>query len=509
MLRLMIVDDEEIIRTSISRMIDYSTIGYELIATAKNGMEAYDILRDEYPDVIITDIRMPVLNGLELIEKAKNTDSDIDFILLSGYGEFEYAKQAMQYGVRYYLLKPTDKQELIDSLIQIRKEREARQLGQKRQQRQLLDSLRFPLEKSFIIEALWHEEFMDTWQKYKEVLRLPQNCQTTCICSFVEESFLDAFVEDVRQLLLDVGISLQFSPIYVKNSVIFLFPVTSLLLQQPLTEKISALSYPTQSVELDIHFMHFSAVQDLFETILHKISRYSRIFLLDDSEQHHEIRNNLSAPWKIEKLGEALCNAKSDAEITELLTETFSQPALDLETARNIALSTYMWLNQRDNSIPLDNACDFFRKIYSCTTIQAIHEQLFVVSIHRNTDSESCSIADKSNVALIKAYISQHLDEENLSLKWLAEHYLFVSVRYLSKQFIQEEGERFSDYLNRKRMEEAKKLLVLYNNDNIKDVARQVGFGNNPRYFSQVFKRYTGLTPSDYLAQQREHDTQL
>ena len=97
MLRLMIVDDEEIIRTSISKMIDFESIGYELVATAKNGMEAYDILRDEYPDVIITDIRMPVLNGLELIEKAKNIDSNIDFILLSGYGEFDYARQAMQY----------------------------------------------------------------------------------------------------------------------------------------------------------------------------------------------------------------------------------------------------------------------------------------------------------------------------------------------------------------------------------------------------------------------------
>lgn len=507
MLRLMIVDDEEIIRTSISRMIDYGTIGYELIATAKNGMEAYDILRDEYPDVIITDIRMPVLNGLELIEKAKNTDSNIDFILLSGYGEFEYAKQAMQYGVRYYLLKPTDKQELINSLIQIRKEREERQLGQKKQQRKLLDSLRFPLEKSFIIEALWHEEFMDTWQKYKEILHLPSDCHTSCICSFVEESFLDAFVEDVRALLFEQEISLQFSVIYVKNSVIFLFPVDSLQLQQTLTEKIASFSYPSQSVELEIHFMHFSTLQDLFKTILHKISRYSQILLLDDYEQHHEIRNNLSAPWKIEKLGESLCNAQSDEEITELLTETFSQPTLDLETARNIALSTYVWLNQQDNSIPLDNACDFFRKIYSCTTIQAIYEQLFVVSIQKNTGSESRSIADKSNVALIKSYISQHLDEENLSLKWLAENYLFVSVRYLSKQFIQEEGERFSDYLNRQRMEEAKKLLVLYNNDNIKDVAKQIGFGSNPRYFSQVFKRYTGLTPSDYLAQQRENRT--
>lgn len=70
MLRLMIVDDEQIIREALSSMIDYTSLGYKVIATAKNGMEAYDRIRDDYPDVVITDIKMPILNGLELIERA-------------------------------------------------------------------------------------------------------------------------------------------------------------------------------------------------------------------------------------------------------------------------------------------------------------------------------------------------------------------------------------------------------------------------------------------------------
>ena len=105
MLRLLIVDDEPIIREALSEMIDYISLGYKLIGTAKNGMEAYDIICDEYPDVVITDIKMPILNGLELIEKAHKTDQHITFILLSGYGEFEYARKAMQFGVKHYLLK--------------------------------------------------------------------------------------------------------------------------------------------------------------------------------------------------------------------------------------------------------------------------------------------------------------------------------------------------------------------------------------------------------------------
>lgn len=113
-------------------MIDYTSLGYKVIATAKNGMEAYDRIRDDYPDVVITDIKMPILNGLELIERASRIDSRITFILLSGYGEFEYAKQAMTYGCRYYLLKPTDKQELINCLDTIREEKSKKRYSRRR-----------------------------------------------------------------------------------------------------------------------------------------------------------------------------------------------------------------------------------------------------------------------------------------------------------------------------------------------------------------------------------------
>lgn len=154
MLRLMIVDDEQIIRDAISEMIDYESLGYSLIATAKNGMEAYDMICDEYPDVVITDIKMPVLDGLALIERASKSDSNITFILLSGYNEFEYAKQAMRYGVRYYLLKPTDKNELIEALKEIRKERQQEEKRRAEAQNRLLQKIQMPLEECFIKELL-------------------------------------------------------------------------------------------------------------------------------------------------------------------------------------------------------------------------------------------------------------------------------------------------------------------------------------------------------------------
>lgn len=87
MLRLIIVDDEKIIRETIFNLIDWSSMGIEVVGLCKNGIEAYDIILDEYPDIVISDIKMPGLSGLELIKRVSETDHDIEFIILSGYGD--------------------------------------------------------------------------------------------------------------------------------------------------------------------------------------------------------------------------------------------------------------------------------------------------------------------------------------------------------------------------------------------------------------------------------------
>ena len=106
MLKLLIVDDERIIRETMATIIDWNTLDIQLIGTAKDGIEAYNIILDEYPDIVLTDIKMPALSGIELIAKIHEINPQTQFIILSGYGEFEYAKKAMQYGVKHYLLKP-------------------------------------------------------------------------------------------------------------------------------------------------------------------------------------------------------------------------------------------------------------------------------------------------------------------------------------------------------------------------------------------------------------------
>lgn len=120
MLKLIIVDDESIFVEYISTAIDWNTYGYELIFTARNGIEALELISMEQPDVALIDIDMPYLNGLELSDVLKEKFPDIAIILITGYSEFEYAKKAVKVGVEDYILKPFDKSELIKTLHKIK-----------------------------------------------------------------------------------------------------------------------------------------------------------------------------------------------------------------------------------------------------------------------------------------------------------------------------------------------------------------------------------------------------
>lgn len=116
MLKVIIADDEERVCRLIMKLVDWDAIDMEVSDTAHNGIEALEMVKKHQPDLIITDIRMPGYDGLEMIMKAKELKEDLEFIIISGYGQFEYAQKAIKYGVSDYLLKPIQKVELMNTL---------------------------------------------------------------------------------------------------------------------------------------------------------------------------------------------------------------------------------------------------------------------------------------------------------------------------------------------------------------------------------------------------------
>src|SRR5690625_578904 len=119
MYRVLLVDDERTILEGISNIIDWESLGTTLCGTAKNGIEALEFIKKNNPDIVISDIMMPGLDGIALLKQVYQTHPHMKWILLSGYGEFEYAQTAMGFGVRHYLLKPSNEEDIYHALKEI------------------------------------------------------------------------------------------------------------------------------------------------------------------------------------------------------------------------------------------------------------------------------------------------------------------------------------------------------------------------------------------------------
>ena len=141
-LKVLIADDEIKVCRLIQHLVDWDALEMDIIGFANDGKTAYENICEKKPDIVITDIRMPIYDGLELIRRAKETNPEINFIVISGYSQFEYAQQAIKYGVKDYLLKPLKKRELENSLIEIKESHES-----------LIKSARIRNELESIIEA--------------------------------------------------------------------------------------------------------------------------------------------------------------------------------------------------------------------------------------------------------------------------------------------------------------------------------------------------------------------
>lgn len=120
MIRTLIVEDEAIIRKSLHKLVTEAELGFEVIGEATNGVEGLELAANLQPDLIITDIRMPLMSGLDLIKHVKSKGSLAECIILSGYGEFKYAQEAIHYGVSDYLLKPIRQEQLIQTLHKVK-----------------------------------------------------------------------------------------------------------------------------------------------------------------------------------------------------------------------------------------------------------------------------------------------------------------------------------------------------------------------------------------------------
>lgn len=490
MLRMIIADDERIIRETICRLIDWESLGIQIVGLCKNGLEAYDAIIDEYPDIVLTDIKMPGLSGLDLIEKLTQTHERIQFIILSGYGEFEYAKKAMRYGIKHYLLKPCNEQQIIAAVEDVK------QLLQKHTPDAIQESFEKSLFRSLITEGISargeHPEISESYLNYLDFKNTPY---ALYYLYFLEEKNLPECTRRLNQFMDRQYKGTLYHTFYVKN--------TLLLAAKGVEENTSRLSDFFQGLDFDSQAVHVTHQQDfypdlesLYHILIQKLRRYDKIYYMDEMRKI-SIYNYDSCLVN----ASAVCRrywdeGQDSAVLREALTDFFAS-IQERDFLVYLVTNILVRQGQRLSGQASMAVTEFIRQMNEADTVQEITSLFF-----DNFDTffpASASVTYKPFIEKMLAYMEEHLSDPNLSLKWLSTNYLYMNVDYVSKQFSKQTGEKFSNYLNQLRINKAKSLLIGVDTEKIYTIAEAVGCGNNPQYFSQLFKKYTGMTPTEYM----------
>ncbi len=499
MFKALIVDDEETICNSIAASIDWAAFGIKLLGTCPDGVEAYHTILDECPDIVLTDIRMPGISGLDLVERISRTDLPVHFIILSGYGEFEYAKRAMKCGVKHYLLKPCDTAQIEACLTDILAEC----------QHDISLNANFSNQKAY---RLWHtllqnmisdgcslpELTPDFFHRFEQYINLYDTPYQLCYLFFLEPGNRDLAATIIHRFFRNAAPNLAVEKIYAANTLILYFPDFSSDYGQ-IDSFLGTLSIPGQTVELEYQRVSFADLQSLLSTLIGKLRRYDEYFYYCDNMWKTNYNYmNLSSTCNhiISLLPQASCTEKSDllSQYREQLCSiTNTQFLLQIADTSLIQLSSVL------PGCSMDEIFGFMAALHQSSQPYEIVDSVLT----KLTDLLDTPVqGNEEHSAFIEKtilYLHQHLSDPNITLKWISENHLYMNVNYVSRCFYKETGQKFSSYLMSLRMERAK---IMFNDNpsiSVQEVAEQVGCGNNPYYFNRIFKKCTGLSPSMYL----------
>lgn len=502
MLRLLIVDDEEMICQAIADIIDWKKYNIQLIGTCTDGVEAYHTILDESPDIVMTDIRMPGISGLDLIERITKTDLCTQFIILSGYGEFDYAKRAMKCGVRHYLLKPCTEDQIIDCINDVKKD--CYKIISEREMESntascVLKTLQKSLIKNIIREGISathvSDSFFEPYEHYMNLTNIPYEF---CCIYYLEEKNLQnclfLFQDYCKQHMPEIEVY----TIYVRNTLILFFPAFTSDCSD-LDRFFQTMSFRDQTVSIEYSRKPYEDLKTLLNVLIPKLKRYDILYFI---EGHHTIPN-FNYGHIVENINSLLPSiASSDPSIynpamedLKMYLTTVSNRDFLLQLADNILIS----LGTQLPFYSLPEIADFLFQLHKESQTDKIVSDLlnYITSI---TNVQSFHSRQYSPfISKLIEYIYEHYSNPDLTLKWICENYLYMNENYVSRCFTKETGEKFSSFLMNLRIQKAKEIMAARDNEKIQNVAELVDCGNTPYYFSKIFKKCTGFTPSAYV----------
>lgn len=523
MYKILLVDDERQIRQGLRAKLDWNKHGFELCGEAADGKEALEWIERLRPDVVITDIRMPIMDGVELLRNCQAAYPDIRFIVLSGYEEFNYVKAALKYGACDYLLKPVIRKEMASRLDQIKQELDAkhRERGEEAKLKHQLDEHLQRLREQFWLQVARADNERADWAGEAKRLGLDHMIQPDARIRFVTLEIRDNREDashsspDLLLLLAAYLMSRELLQLWSEEAYVFRDPAIPQLLHLVLKCE----EFGDEMLENWLH----AEFRPQLETMLKVRTRmglgatvkgeaeWRRGYL---SSRLHWMRQPSSAAPSLEVNSLELLPI-AEKRLTSSVMEG-DMPAFQ-RTLRSL-LDTGSTFTLQDQSVLLLRVLLFFDALglkhglkleETEHMISGLPESLWQLQTADKAEALFVRIAEQlmnhiqrgqpssghEVIQRVAAYLHEHYADEDVSLSRMASHF-HLHVTYLSELFKKTIGKNFSDYLTEIRITKAQELM---NDPRLKvaDVSGLVGFSNS-NYFSQVFKKMTGLSPMEY-----------
>ena len=491
MYRVIVADDEPIALEHISSIIGKKCPQYEVVETAENGKEALEKVARLHPDLLITDIKMPLMSGIELASEIHEKYPDTYTLIVSGYSDFEYARSAMQSGVCDYILKPVIPSAMAKSLEQI-----ARKLSRNQYEK-----------RSRIIQELCRNE-----ECAPELLR-QFFTYDSYYCAIIRRNGLPRRFVAGRAMETFSEVNESYT-VYGRDEMEQLYIIPQVLLNgKNISAYIIGLS---QKMHVDTDYMTIvydretcrrEELQDHIKRLYHTLDAVSVVGMdqmigLDgdseaarleyDQKAIREVMNNLEYMLKNQRI------AQLKKEIRRLYIQWSyeKKPQMWMEYVTRQIL---FLLRKYEESSQTTSECEYMLEdafFYATTSDELMNSLFDILFQYIKTTPANAKVDSPEFVDSIEQYIKGHLSE-NLSLKNISREF-GISQTYMGKLIRKYRNDSFSHYLTKVRMEKATSLMREKPQLYIKDIAEMVGYSDQ-LYFSRIFRSYMGMCPSDYM----------
>lgn len=521
MYRLLIVDDEPLVQVGVKSMLNWNKLDIEVIGTASNGRVALDIIEEKHPDIVITDIKMPVIDGLELVRECRKRygDNDPHFIFLTSYEEFSLARQAIVYGVSDYLVKL----ELSPQILTDAVNRVIEDISALRALQDTKRALADPFREKFFIRLLnnmfeTEEQFLLQSRELGLSFDFPAY---TCCAGCLSVTDTESMTYDRQLSVCSSSINMigelceKYMPAYCVALDMRHFAVIFCgTAESPLSGILSAINesvfkYYKVSFTCGIGTAepHPLAIGESFRSAriaLNRAGEDAPIVSFDEipSDKHDHTSFNMSIfKSSLTKAFEEYDSEELQSTIDSLCS-LFSEHPGDyvqaLDAASNILYLAISLLPDGENLISalFCDDPDGYRSLYRQSSVEKIVRWLSFFG-----QKMSCVFDERRNdhknhiVSNVKKYIADHITEK-LVLEKVAAAF-GISPNYLSQLFGRYSDLGFSEYVNSCKIKKSKELLAT-DNYKVYEVADMLGYESS-FYFSKVFKKVEGISPTDYL----------